>query len=101
VKKPREILEALESLNEHNLPGHLWNDVESLSKWLRSFEYTLLVTFWFKILQAINDVSLLLQGSGITLDKELRLIKSLQGDLKRIREAWAVILEESNLSLVL
>ena len=97
VKKPREILEALESLNEHDLPGDLWNDVESLSKWLRSFEYTLLVTFWFKILQAINDVSLLLQGSGITLDKELRLIKSLQGDLKRIREAWAVILEESKL----
>ena len=67
----------------------------TLSKWLSSFEYTLLVSFWFKVLQAINDVSLLLQSSEITIDEELQLIKSLQDDLKRIREAWHVILEES------
>ena len=65
--------------------------------WLISFEYTLLVSFWFKALQAINDVSLLLQGSAITIDEELHLIKSLQDDLKRIREVWHVILEESKL----
>ena len=97
AKRPREILEALNSLKEHDLPAHLCNDVETLSKWLSSFEYTLLVSFWFKVLQAINDVSLLLQGSAITIDEELQLIKSLQNDLKRIREAWHVILEESKL----
>ena len=49
------------------------------------------------MLQAINDVSLLLRGSAITIEEELHLIKSLQDDLKRIREAWHVILEESKL----
>jgi hypothetical protein len=97
AKKPREILEALDSLKEHDLPPDLCNDVDTLREWLSSFEYTLLVSFWFKVLQAINDVSLLLQGSGITIDEELHLIKSLQDDLKRIREGWNVILEESKL----
>ena len=73
------------------------NDVDSLSKWLKSFEFVLLATFWFKVLQAINDVSLLLQDSNITIDEELHLIKSLEDDLKRIRESWNVILEESKL----
>ena len=97
VRRPREILEALNSLKEHDLPALLCNDVNTLGKWLSSFEYTLLVSFWFKALQAINDVSLLLQNSEITIDEELQLIKSLQDDLKRIREAWHVILEESKL----
>ena len=98
AKRPREILEALNSLKEHDLPAYyLCNDVDTLSKWLSPFECTLLVSFWFKVLQAVNDVSLLLQGSAITIDKELQLIKSLQDDLKRIREAWRVILEESKL----
>ena len=97
AKRPREILEALTSLKEHDFPARLCNDVDTLSKWLSSFEYTILVSYWFKVLQAINDVSLLLQGSAITIDEELHLIKSLQNDLKRIREAWHVILEESKL----
>ena len=97
AKRPREILEALNSLKEHDLPAHLCNDVNTLGKWLSSFEYALLVSFSFKVLQAINDVSLLLQNSEITIDEELQLIKSLQDDLKRIREAWHVILEESKL----
>ena len=82
AKRPREIVEALNSLKEHDLPAHLCNDVDTLSKWLSSFEYTLLVSFWFKVLQAINDVSLLLQSLEITIDKELQLIKYLQDDLK-------------------
>ena len=97
AKRPREILKALNCLKEHDLPAHLCNDVDTLSKWLSSFEYTLLVSFWFKVLQSINDVSLLLQDSAITIDEELHLIKSLRDDLKRIREAWHVILEESKL----
>ena len=93
AKRPREIFEASNSLKEHGLPAHLCNDVDTFSKWLSSFEYTLLVNLGFKVLQAINDVSLLLQGSAITIDEELHLIKSLQDDLKCIREAWHVILE--------
>ncbi|CAB4043957.1 Hypothetical predicted protein [Paramuricea clavata] len=68
AKRRREILDALDSLREHDLPPDLCNDVDTLSKW-----------FWN------------------TIDEQLNLIKSLQNDLKRIREAWNVILEESKL----
>jgi hypothetical protein len=56
AKKPREILEALDSLKKQDLPPDLCNDVDTLSKWLSSFEYasrvTIVVSFWFKVLQA-------------------------------------------------
>ena len=89
VKKPREILDALKGLKDHDLPGDVCNDVENLIQWLQSLEFVLLITFWFKVLQTINYVSVLLQVSTITIDEELRLIESLQDDLKRARESWS------------
>ena len=97
VKRPREILNALKGLRDHDLPGDVCNDVENLIQWLQSLEFVLLITFWFKVLQTINDVSVLLQGSKITIDEELRLIESLKDDLKRVRESWSVISVESKL----
>ena len=44
-----------------------------------------------------NDVSVLVQASKITIDKELRLIESLQDDLKRVKESWSVISVELKL----
>ena len=97
VKKPREILDALKGLEDHDLPGDVCNDVENLIQSLQSLEFILLITFWFKVLQTINDVSVLLQASKITIDEELRLIESVQDDLKRVRESWSVISVESKL----
>ena len=97
VKRPREILDALKGLRDHDLPGDVCNDVENLIRWLQSLEFVLLITIWFKVLQTINDVSVLLQGSKITIDEELRLIESLKDDLKRVRESWSVISVESKL----
>ena len=37
-------------------------------------EFVLMTNMWFKLLQAINDVSILLQKSDITLDEETLLI---------------------------
>lgn len=91
-------MKALSRLREElDLPADICNEVDCLAQWLQSFQYVLLATFWFKSLQAINDVSLLLQSSEITLDEELRLIKSLLNDLKRLRESWDLILQESKL----
>ena len=42
AKRSRERLAALGRLKEHDLPGDLCNDVDSLSKWLKSFEFVLL-----------------------------------------------------------
>ena len=79
------------------MPGDVCNDVENLIQWLQSLEFVLLITIWFKVLQTINDVSVLVQGSTITIDEELRLIESLKDDLKRVRESWSVISVESKL----
>ena len=50
-----------------------------------------MATIWFKLLQAINDVRILLQKLNITLDEEFLLIKNLLSDL---RDSWEVILQE-------
>ena len=81
----------------HDLPGDVCNDVENLIQWLQSLEFVLLIAIWFKALQTINDVSVLVQGSTISIDEELRLIESLKDDLKRVRESWSVISVESKL----
>ena len=56
-----------------------------------------MATFWFKTLQAINDISRLLQCPNVTLDEESRLMRSLLTDIQRIRESWHLILQESKL----
>jgi len=101
VKRPREIMASLKTLKEDfDLPGDLYNDVTALLTWFLSFEYVVLATFWFKALQAINDVSCLLQGTQLTLDEEIRLFTSLVNDLQRIRESWSTIIEESRIVAV-
>ena len=86
VKRPREILQALNKLQEEfDLTSDLSNEVSSLTKWLQSFEFVLLATFWFKTLQAINDISRLLQCPNVTLDEELRLMRSLLTDIQQIQ----------------
>ena len=61
------------------------------------FEFVLLATFWFKTLQAINDISRLRQCPNVTLDEESRLMRSLLTDIQHIRESWHLILQESKL----
>ena len=49
VKRPKEIVLALEKLKEElDLPAELSNEVNYLIKWLKSFECIFLATFWFK-----------------------------------------------------
>ena len=38
----------------------------------------------------------MLQGTQLTLDEEIRLLKSLLNDLQRIRESWSVLMEEAS-----
>ena len=98
VKRLREIFHSLQLLKEDfDLPGDLYNDVVALSAWLHSFEFAILATFWFMVLQAINDVSCLFQNTQLALDEEIRLIISLLNDLQRIQESWSVILEEARI----
>ena len=83
MRRPREIVQALDKLQEKfDLPSNLCNEVRSLAKWLQSFEFVLLATFWFKTLQTVDNISRCLQSSKITLDEESRLMKSLLSELQ-------------------
>ena len=77
TKRPREILNCLNQVQEHlDLPVDISNEVDFLIDWMQTFEFVLMTTIWLELLQAINDVSILLQKSNITLDKETLLIKT-------------------------
>nr|XP_047142963.1 uncharacterized protein LOC124817184 [Hydra vulgaris] len=65
AKKPREILKSLHRLKELDLPGE------------------------------INNVSLLLQSTQLTLDDEVKILNGLLMDLDRIRLSWDLILIEA------
>ena len=100
VKRPREVLLSLNKVQELlDLPADVSNEViiNALINWMKSFEFVLMATIWFKLLQGINDVNVLLQKSNITLDEETLLIKNLLSDLQRIRDSWEAILQETRL----
>ena len=51
VKNHNKMLEALSNLQtELDLPGEAYSDSGHLIEWMKSFEYILMATFWFKAL---------------------------------------------------
>nr|XP_047144745.1 zinc finger MYM-type protein 1-like [Hydra vulgaris] len=95
AKKPREILKSLHRLKELDLPGESSNEVHYLIKWMNSFEFVVFTTFWFKCLMAVNNVSLLLQSTQLTLDDEVKILNGLLMDLDQICLSWDLILIEA------
>ena len=85
-EKPREIIAALErAVDQLDLTADMLNQVESLGKYFKSYESVVLLTFWYKTLQNIDDVSRCLQSESITIVEEVMLIQQLLDDLGRIR----------------
>ena len=85
VKRPREILVSLQKLYNFDLTADLLNEVKSLEKLIQFFEFIIMTPFWFKALQTINYVSVSLLTENISLDDEMKLIKTLIEDLTRLR----------------
>lgn len=95
AKRPLQIVESLKKLKENlDLPAELCSEVDG---WITSLEFSLLITFWFKALQAINEVNIMVQSTKITLDEASKLLDSLLKDMKLVRESWSHLLEESKL----
>ncbi|KAH1182683.1 hypothetical protein KIL84_004175 [Mauremys mutica] len=56
IKNHTGVLESLIKIEEElHLPPEIQADVDCLIKWLKSFEFILLTTIWFKVLQCIDD----------------------------------------------
>ena len=96
VKNHNKMLEALSKLQtELDLPGEAYSDSEYLIEWMKSFEYILMATFWFKALQCIDDVNKILQYADISIAEEAKYLESLRTDVQTLRDSWEKVLEEA------
>ena len=95
--RPREIHVSLQKLHNFDLTTDLRNVVNSLEKLIQSFEFIIMTALWFKALQAINNVSVSLQVENISLDNEMKLIKTLIEDLTRLRSSWHKFIDKAHL----
>ena len=78
-----------------DLPAETFSNVENLMNWMKSFEFILLSTFWFKTLQCIDDVNKLLQYADISFVDEVRHIANLRKEIQTIRDSLDSILDEA------
>lgn len=92
------IKRAITALFELNLSPEIKTDLNSINKYLASFECILMTSVWHKILTAINYVSTILQGTDITIDIEIKNLESLLDNLKNIRDNWCGILQDCKIS---
>lgn len=96
VKRLPKVIEALECVQAmQNLTHETLSQVISMKKYFSSFESILLITFWYKVLTAFNDRSVILQRRNITLDEECLHIEALAADAQKLRDAWPQILCEA------
>ncbi|KAJ8895921.1 hypothetical protein PR048_001262, partial [Dryococelus australis] len=54
-----------------------------------------LISFWHKVLSAIDQKIVIVQGKGMSLNDETQLIKDLLDEIKSLRYSWEIILQES------
>ncbi len=88
---------ALNELYALNLTAETRSDTQGLQKYISKFECILMASIWFKILNAIDQRSKVLQAVDITIDVEMKNLESLISDLQLIRSSWDKILQECKL----
>ncbi|KAJ8877328.1 hypothetical protein PR048_021782 [Dryococelus australis] len=55
----------------------------------------LMSSFWYKVLSAVDQKNVIIQGKGISLNVETRLIKDLLDEMESLRDSWEIILQKS------
>ena len=66
-----------------------------LLKYFSSFESILHGTIWIKVMQMIQETSILLQTRGISLDHQAKLVSNLKEELQMIRDSFPKLLMEA------
>ncbi|CAB4018775.1 zinc finger MYM-type 1-like, partial [Paramuricea clavata] len=98
VKNHIKLLEVLSQIQtDLDLTDLGYSDAEILLVWMKSFEYILMATFWFKVLQCIDDVNKVLQYADISIADGVKHLSSLQNDVQNLRDSWESVLEEAKL----
>ena len=100
VKQQPSILTSLKELLQ-NFEAALTSDAKAtandLSRYFSSFESILHGTIWIKVMQMIQEVNLLLQHRGMSLDKQVLLMNKLIEDLNQFRANWDNLIREARL----
>lgn len=91
--------------NEINLPADNHAEAVGLISWLHSFEFILLTTIWYKILQCIDDCNKILQSKKLSIDESSMHFQQLATEIQQIKDSWNDLLLESksvasNLNLI-
>ena len=68
---------------------------KDLAKYFSTFESILHGTVWLKVMQAIQEVNLLLQHRGMSLERQVLLMDKLLQDLNKLRDSWSLLLQEA------
>jgi len=95
-KKYSGILNSLVRVkNEINLPAD--NDAKAvgLIPWLHSFEFILLTTIWYKVLQCIDDCNKIHQSKKFSIDESSMHFQQLATEIQQIKGSWNDLLLES------
>ena len=66
----------------------VFSDEENLLEWIKSFEYILMATCWFKALQCIDDVRKVLRHADISIADVVKHLSSLRNDIQKLRDSW-------------
>ncbi|XP_065671940.1 uncharacterized protein LOC136089780 [Hydra vulgaris] len=88
-EKVKEILEAIEKLEEHTLEkrdGATATEVRSLTEYIRTWPFLLSIIIWYDVLFQINKSSKLLQSSATSLDILASEINATKAFLYEYRE---------------
>ena len=80
---------------DSSLTSDAKNTANYLLQYFSSFESIIQGTVWIKALQMIQEVSILVQCRGLSLDHQVKLLEDLNSDLVYLRNSFPKLLEEA------
>ena len=90
------VIQALDTfITTGNLTSEAKAEAQGLKTYFQSFNAILLLTFWVKVLQCIEDRNLTSQSSTISLDVQAVNIKELEEEIVCMRASWDSFLTEA------
>lgn len=91
------VIKALDTLTNSTskISSEARSEVWGLSTYFQSFTAILLLSFWVKVLQCIEDRNLILQSSAISLDVQAANIQALAEEIASMRNSWQSFLSEA------
>uniref|UniRef100_A0A3B4ZP78 DUF4371 domain-containing protein n=1 Tax=Stegastes partitus TaxID=144197 RepID=A0A3B4ZP78_9TELE len=90
------VIQTLDTLiTTGNLTSEVKAEAQGLKTYFQSFNAVLLLTFWVKVLQCIEDRNLASQSSTISLDVQTANIKELEEEIACMWASWDSFLTEA------